>query len=74
MATPKITLTLTVEDASHVEDALTYWLMAAKDNYGAGYDRTEEAREEQRRYKRVDAVASRLGIRVMAAQEESDHV
>lgn len=57
----RIRLSLTDEDASHVEDALAYYLAAARDNYGAGYEKgSEYDAVEKRQYERVDRVMFRL--------------
>lgn len=65
IASNKITLTLSVEDAHAVEDALAYYHMAADNNYGGGYERGNpddaEARAKYRRAKKVqDRISARL--------------
>lgn len=65
-----VQLSMTVEDASRVEDALSYWLIAAKDNFGAGYERgSEEDAEARTTYRRVERVAFRLGALRQRAED-----
>lgn len=68
-AQPRLRLSLTVEDASAVADALSYWVMAARDNYGSGYQHgNPDDAEERRTHRRVSRITDRLAARVEAAQ------
>jgi hypothetical protein len=58
----RLHLTLTNEDASLLEDALSYYLSASVDNWGSGYPRypTPEEREDRRNRERIVKIQSRL--------------
>ena len=47
--TRRVNLSLSVDDANAVDDALSYYLMAAKDNFGSGYERGNADDAELRR-------------------------
>lgn len=66
----RITLDMTIEDAAAIADALSYYTMAAVNNYGAGYENTPEDREARRVFNRVALIAKRLETRVEKRQNQ----
>ena len=51
----RINLSLSVEDASAVADALSYYNMASSNNFDMGYRGDPEARDEHRRTKKIES-------------------
>lgn len=70
MSGERFNLTMNFDTANAVEEALGYYLAAAADNYGCGWDRTPDGREEKARYHRVEKATDRL-VRMRERRERT---
>lgn len=60
-----VRLEMTDEHARAVADALSYFLMAAENNYGSGYERgNEDDALLRREYEMVEQVSRRLNKKI----------